>query len=94
MSPRRPYKVAYHYPGTRMCDPVTGAIWIDTERPIDGKASSHERAKVERFARDVSRRGGRAVVTYVDPDTGAVTHILTLAEFETALAEMAAEVNE
>jgi hypothetical protein len=90
---RRPYKVAYHYDGTRNHDPETGALWIDTTTPIDGKSSHTEQAAAEKLARDVSRRGGRAEVTHVHPDTGAATILLTLAEFEVALAEMTAEVN-
>jgi hypothetical protein len=89
---RRPFKVTFHYDGCLRHDPETGAPWIDTDHPIDGKQSSHEQAKVERTAREVSRRGGRAEVTHVDPGTGAVTPILTLAPFEVALAEMTAEV--
>lgn len=89
---RRPFKVTYHYSGCRRHDPETGALWIDTSHPINGKSSSHDPAKVEAIAREVSRRGGRAEVTHVDPTTGAVTHILTAEPFEVALIEMTAEM--
>lgn len=95
MGVRRPWKMRFHYDGTKVAsgDPeMLGAYTIDTTRPIDAVSAHADREVAEDAAQMVSRNGGRASVSYRDPATGVETVVATYAPFEVALAELTAEV--
>lgn len=85
---RRPWKVVYHYDGTRRHG-ENGLPWIDHSTPIDAKSSHREEAAARKLADDVSRRGGYALVSYVSPDTGVVNILLERQPYEIAMLELA-----
>lgn len=96
MGLKRPYKVRFHYDGTKVgpgidtsVDP--GAYTIDHTQPIDATHSFAHEGDALTTAEGVSRRGGRAEVFYRDPTTGVDTPIRTLEPYEIAMDELTAE---
>ncbi|SLH41410.1 hypothetical protein [Mycobacteroides abscessus] len=92
MSTRRPWKVHFHHDGTKVFSPeesMPQAYTIDTSRPIDGTSAHSDDGAAHAAARQVSRNGGSARVTYCDPETGVVRQVRTYAPYETALEDLA-----
>jgi len=85
----RPYKVRFHYEGTKRFD--GGVMWIDHNAPIDGQGAYAEEAAAVAAAQNVSRLGGRAEVVHRDRATGVETAVCTYEPYEVVLEEMRGE---
>jgi hypothetical protein len=95
MGAKRPYKLKYHYDGTRIDASVSdgfepGMHTIDDTRPIDAMDSFPHEGQALREAEGISRRGGRAEVFHRDPVTKIDTPIRTYEPYEIALADLSA----
>jgi hypothetical protein len=91
MELRRPWKVNYQYPGTKISlDPGESTGWcvLDPSRPIVGMSSHSELKSARRAARSVSRNGGSASVLYRDDVEGSIT-LRTYQPYEVLLNEWA-----
>lgn len=93
MSQKRPWKVHYHYDGTKQFsdnESMPGAYTIDTSRSIDGTMPYSEQDTADAVARKVSRNGGSARVTLRNPATGAETEIATYMPYQAAMEDLTA----
>lgn len=92
MARKRPWKVRFHYDGTKQfpdCEhDFDRAYIIDTTRPIDGLHAFASDTQAHHIARTVSRNGGSATVFHRDPTTGIETDHRTYQPYETALQEL------
>lgn len=96
MGVKRPWKVDFHYDGTKTFpnsgsedpDVDPGAYVIDTTRPIDSRQSSADESTAHRSAEQVSRNGGTARVIYQDPVTKHEKLIREYAPYESAMDEL------
>lgn len=90
MGHRRPYKVRFHFDGTKQFgndDPE--AYVIDTSRPIDGCSSHIDISVAEAAARRVSRNGGSARILFRDSATGVESEMQRYAPYEVAMDDLA-----
>ena len=91
LSPKRPWKVHFHYDGTRQFSDdvsLSGSYVVDTSRPIDGTSSHADEASAEVAARRVSRSGGSARIVVRNGATGVEREIRSYAPYEVALGEL------
>ncbi len=94
MGRKRPYKVRYHFDGTKQFsddETLTGAYIIDTSRPIDAMSSHADLGAADDVARRVSRNGGNARITLRDIATGVEAPIKSYAAYEVAIEDLARE---
>ena len=94
MGSKRPFKVRYHFDGTKQVsneETLPGVYTIDTSRPIDGTSSHADVDTANAAARRVSRNGGSAWITLRDSATGAEASIGRYAPYEVALEDLADE---
>lgn len=78
MAPKRPYKVDFHYDGSKYTD-EDGNVRIDKTKPINARHSFPDIDRARSLAQDIAQRGGRATLSHVDADTGK---LLTFEVFE------------
>lgn len=95
---KRPWKMRYHFDGTKTFGPDDGRptqdmYTIDTSRPINGMSSHSCQAEADHAARRVSRNGGTAHITYKDPESGLEALVTSYAPYEVAMEEMSDDVN-
>ncbi len=89
MGHKRPYKVRYHFDGTKQFgDDPSGAYVIDTSRPIDGCSSHTDFSVAETTARGVSRNGGSARILLRDSATGVESEMKRYAPYEVAMEDL------
>lgn len=101
MGAKRPWKMRFHYDGTKNFENVDSsedyapesAYTIDTSRPINGTSSHPYRDAADGAARQVSRNGGTAKIIYKDPETGIETEVRAYAPYEVAMEELTAEID-
>lgn len=94
MGRTRPWKVRFHYDGTKTFsddESASDIYTIDTSRPIDGKDSYLNEGAAEAAARRISRNGGTARITLRDAATGDESEIRTYAPYEVAMEDLQEE---
>lgn len=92
MAAKRPWKVYFHHDGTKAFSPgesMPEVYVIDRSRPIDGMSSHCSEAAADAAAQRVSRNGGRARITLLDPPSGTETEIRTYTPYQVALDDLA-----
>lgn len=87
MGQRRPFKVHFHFDGTKYFpeDAEPGAYVIDMSRPIDGTSAHPCVDTANAAARRVSRNGGSARIVLRDPATGAESEIGEFTPYQMAV---------
>ena len=94
MANKRPFKVHYHFDGTKQFsgdETMPDAYTIDTSRPIDATSAHASLDTADTVARRVSRNGGSARIALRDNATGAETSIKSYAPYEVAMEDLARE---
>lgn len=95
MGHQRLWKVHFHHDGTKTFsteESMPDSYTVDTSRPIDGKSSHATEAAAHTTARQVSRNGGNARITWRDTITGVETEIRDYAPYEAAVEDLVSPV--